>query len=137
MSEETFVKIGQYQYSSEAFIYKGKLEAENIEVFLRDNFTIDTDPMVSNAIGGVKLFVKESDYENAIKILSEISEVSLDDSGKPIQCPHCGAQKAQLFTSVTDFKSLVSFIVSMFFVILPFYTKYRYRCENCNKEFSL
>lgn len=137
MSEETFVKIGQYQYSSEAFIYKGKLEAENIEVFLRDNFTIDTDPMVSNAIGGVKLFVKESDYENAIKILSEISEVSLDDSGKPIQCPHCGAQRTQLFTSVTDFKSLISFIVSMFFVILPFYTKYRYRCENCNKEFSL
>ncbi|NBL65663.1 DUF2007 domain-containing protein [Flavobacterium sp. NST-5] len=135
--ENSFKKLAQYTYSSEAIVVKGKLESEGIEVFLRDHFTIDTDPMVSNAIGGVKLFVKETDYENATKILSEISDFSLDDSGKPIECPHCGAQKAQLFTSITDFKSLISFLVSMFFVILPFYTKYKYHCENCNKEFSL
>ena len=53
MKNDIFTKIGQYQYSSEAFIYKGKLEAEGIEVFVRDNHTVDTDPLVSNAIGGV------------------------------------------------------------------------------------
>ena len=32
MQNDIFKKIAQYQYSSEAFIFKGKLEAEGIEV---------------------------------------------------------------------------------------------------------
>ncbi|WP_299520789.1 DUF2007 domain-containing protein [Winogradskyella sp.] len=48
--QDTFVTIARYQYSSEAQIVKGRLEADGIEVFLRDNITIDTDPLVSNAI---------------------------------------------------------------------------------------
>ena len=58
---ETFVTIARYQYSSEAQIVKGRLEADGIDVFLRDNITIDTDPLVSNAIGGVKLKVLSKD----------------------------------------------------------------------------
>ena len=52
---ETFKTIAKFQYSAEALIVKGRLEAEGIQVFLTDNHTIDTDPLVSNAIGGVKL----------------------------------------------------------------------------------
>ncbi len=51
--ENTFIKVASFQYSSEAMIIKGRLEAEGIEVFMKDNNTIDTDPLVSNAIGGV------------------------------------------------------------------------------------
>lgn len=135
MSESTFLKIGQYQYSSEAFIYKGKLEADGIEVFVRDNFTIDSDPMVSNAIGGVKLFVREEDYKRAVEILSEISTFSLDDNGMLIQCPNCGADKAQLITTVKDVKSFLSFLFSLVMVVIPFYNRYKYKCEECEYEF--
>ena len=135
MSEGAFFKIGQYQYSSEAFIYKGKLEAEGIEVFVRDNFTIDSDPMVSNAIGGVKLFVCEEDYKRAVEILSQISTFSLDDDGKLLKCPNCGAEKAQLITTIKDVKSFVSFLFSMIMVVIPFYNRYKYKCEECACEF--
>ena len=135
MSESTFLKIGQYQYSSEAFIYKGKLEADGIEVFVRDNFTIDSDPMVSNAIGGVKLFVREEDYKRAIEILSEISTFSLDDNGKLLKCTNCGADKVQLITTVKDLKSLFSFLFSMIMVVIPFYNLYKYKCGECGYEF--
>ena len=44
---ETFKTIARFQYSSEAQIIKGRLEADGIQVFLSDNLTIDTDPLVS------------------------------------------------------------------------------------------
>ena len=58
MEELEFKKIGEYQYSYEANIYKTKLESFGIEVFIRDSFTIDANPLISNAIGGVKLYVR-------------------------------------------------------------------------------
>ncbi len=42
MENNKFRKIGQFQYSSEAYIYKGKLESEGISVFIRDNHTVDS-----------------------------------------------------------------------------------------------
>lgn len=43
MEKETFTLLSRYQYTSEALIYKGKLESEGIQVFIRDNNTIDSD----------------------------------------------------------------------------------------------
>ncbi len=45
-----------------------QLEAEAIECFVKDEFT---DPFVSNAIGGVKLQVREQDCARAIQILKD------------------------------------------------------------------
>ena len=87
--QNTFVTIARYQYSSEAQIIKGRLEADGIEVFLRDNITIDTDPLVSNAIGGVKLKVLAKDEKEARNILKSIKLYSLDDNGESIKCPNC------------------------------------------------
>ena len=131
-----FRKIASFQYSSEAIIYKGRLESEGIAVFMRDNFTIDTDPLVSNAVGGVKLFVREEDFAAAEEILSEISKYLLTNEGVLIKCPNCGAEKVQLLTVVDDARSIFSFVLSLLFLILPFYAKYKYKCDNCNFEFK-
>ena len=136
MENNKFRKIGQFQYSSEAFIYKGKLESDGIQVFVRDNNTIDTDPLVSNAIGGVKLFVFEEDYEEAKAILQDVSLFSVDDDGTPLKCPKCSAEKIQFLTTIKDLKSFFSFILTLFVVVLPFYTRYKYKCEVCSHEFS-
>ena len=72
MEEEQFHLLRRFQYSSEAIIYQGKLESQGIEVFLRDNHTIDTNPLYSNAVGGVKLYVRSEDVERANQILEEI-----------------------------------------------------------------
>lgn len=136
MEKETFTLLSRYQYTSEALIYKGKLESEGIQVFIRDNNTIDSDPLVSNAIGGVKLFVYTDDFEKANMILSNISNVSLDENNKPIVCPNCGEQKIDMMTSIKDWKSLFSFVFSLLFVLLPLHAKHKYRCDNCKFEFN-
>jgi DNA-directed RNA polymerase subunit RPC12/RpoP len=134
--EEQFQLIGTFQYSAEAQILKGKLEYENIMVFMRDNHTIDSNPLYSQAIGGVKLFVKKIDFEKAQEIVNSINNYSLDDDLKPIVCPKCGEQKAEMYTTIKDFKSLFSYIFSALFTIcLPFYSKYKYKCTICKTEF--
>lgn len=135
--ENTFITIAKFQYTSEAQIIKGRLEADGIEVFLRDNFTIDTDPLVSQAIGGVKLKVLAKDKDTAMEVLQSIKAYSLDNEGNPIICPNCGQNRVELFSTINDFKSFFSFIVGFLFCTLPFNTRYQYRCENCNSTFPV
>ena len=134
--EELFKLIGRYQYSSEAIIYKGKLESEGIEVFIRDNNFVDTNPLYSNAVGGIKLFVKNEDFTNAQKILSEISQYSLDENNELIKCPKCGVEKVEMVTSINDIKSLVTFLFSIMLTLIPFYINHKYKCQSCNFQFK-
>ena len=73
-----FRKIASFQYSSEAIIYKGRLESEGIAVFMRDNFTIDTDPLVSNAVGGVKITEPGVDLAILCAIISSFRDQPLN-----------------------------------------------------------
>ena len=134
--EELFKLIGRYQYSSEAIIYKGKLESEGIEVFIRDNNFVDTNPLYSNAVGGIKLFVKNEDFTNAQKILSEISQYSLDENNELIKCPKCGVEKIEMVTTINDIKSLVTFLFSIMLSLIPFYINHKYKCQSCNFQFK-
>ena len=134
---DTFKTIARFQYSTEAQIIKGRLEAEGIQVFLSDNFTIDTDPLVSNAIGGVKLKVLSHQALKAQHILESINKYSVDDEGNTIHCPSCKSEKIELFSTIKDVKSLFWFIFGFLFSSLPFYTTHKYKCEACKTEFDL
>ena len=134
---DTFKTIARFQYSIEAQIIKGRLEAEGIQVFLTDNITIDTDPLVSNAIGGVKLKVLLTDALKAQHILESINKYSIDDEGEAISCPNCKGHHIELFSTIKDAKSLFWFIFGVLFSALPFYTRHKYRCEDCKTEFDL
>lgn len=136
MEESTFQKIATFQYSSEAIIFKGKLESEGIEVFMRDNNTVDSNPLYSNAVGGVRLFVKNDDFDKATDIFSNISQYSLDDNKKLIKCPKCGAEQIDMITSIKDLKSFLVFLFSVFLIAIPFYSKHKYKCDNCKFEFK-
>ena len=137
ITDPYFKKVAQFQYSAEAFIYKAQLESHDIEVFVRDNNTVDSDPLLSHAIGGVKLFVRAEDHDEAVRILSEISGYSLDDDGAALHCPDCSSTKIDFFTTIRDSKSLAAFALSLLvYAGLPIYTKYKYRCEDCGAEFN-
>jgi hypothetical protein len=135
--QDTFIIIARFPYSTEAQIAKGRLEADGIEVFLRDNLTIDTDPLVSQAIGGVKLKVLAKDEEKAREILKSIKAYSVDDEGNPIVCPNCKGEHIEMFTTITNLKSLMSFLIGFLFATLPFSTRYQYKCEDCKTEFLI
>lgn len=134
MKDITFKQIGQFQYAEEAHIIKGKIASEGIEVFVRDHLTINADPLISQAIGGVELFVRQEDYKEAMSILSEVSEFSLDDSGNLNSCPNCGAMEMELVHTIKDFKSFFAFLFSIISFTLPLFVRFKYQCHHCGFE---
>ncbi len=61
------VTILSLPYPQQVYIIKGRLESEGIECFIKDELTVQTNPVYSYAVGGVKLQVKEEDVEAASK----------------------------------------------------------------------
>lgn len=66
---DKLITIKTFVYPHDAFILKGKLEAEGVYCFLKDELTVQTDNFFSPAVGGVKLQVRESEYLQAEEIL--------------------------------------------------------------------
>lgn len=119
--EGKFYILGSFEFVADVQIIKGRLESEGIPVFLKDENTLNSDPLISNAIGGVKLQVYTKDKERALEIYNEIRAYALDYNGKPITCPNCKAQKSEAYYERK----------SVFYKLFPFFEKRKYKCLNC------
>lgn len=134
MEEEKFTLLRRFQYSSEALIYQGKLESEGIEVFMRDLNTVDSNPLYSNAVGGVKLFVRTEDFDKANEIMSDVSLYSVDDENQPLKCPECGTEQIEMENSIDGLKSFFRVVILGAFALL--FSKFKYKCQKCKYEFD-
>lgn len=74
-----WITILTFTYPHEAHLAKGKLESEGIEVQITDEMTVQVHNFYSNAIGGVKLSVRETDLQKANKILIDSGYVKLQN----------------------------------------------------------
>ena len=70
-----WVTILTFTYPQEAHLIKTKLQSENIEVFIKDELTTQSNNFLSNAIGGVKLQVKEQDFKQAYLLLKKLGYI--------------------------------------------------------------
>lgn len=115
------VTIATFEYVSDLQVLKTKLESEGIQVVLKDENVLNSDPMLSHAIGGAKLQVFQEDAEKAIEIYDAIRSYAIGADGLPVQCPNCGARKSE---SYYERKSI-------FYKLFPFFEKRKYKCLNC------
>ncbi|MDH5398572.1 MAG: hypothetical protein OEX02_10515 [Cyclobacteriaceae bacterium] len=68
---DKLITILVFQYPHEAYVIKSRLETEGIYVLLKDELTIQNYNFISNAVGGIKLQVKESDRNAVLRIIKE------------------------------------------------------------------
>jgi hypothetical protein len=64
-----FVHLRSYDNYVNANIQLGMLQEQCINCHLQDEYTITIDPLLSNAIGGMKLMVYESQASRALHLL--------------------------------------------------------------------
>lgn len=76
---ENWIEIISFTLPQDAYLVKGRLESEGIDIILKDELTAQVYNFYSNAIGGVKLLVKESDYEKAHEILVESKYIKVEE----------------------------------------------------------
>ncbi|MCR9171062.1 MAG: DUF2007 domain-containing protein [bacterium] len=132
------VTIARYDSSIQAHIVKAHLESFDLVCFVFDANMIDLDPLLSNAIGGVKLKVREEDAQEALKIVKEYEEAPYtDENDEVIACPNCGSTSYYThFTSMRNAKSIIAFIISLWTFVFPIYRKQVLRCKECDTEFE-
>lgn len=116
-----FYTLGTFEFPAEAQMIKAKLEAEGIPVFLRDEATLNSDPLLSAAIGGVKLQVYSADQQQASAIFSQLRQYATGPNGKPIVCPNCKATQSERYYTRKG----------VFYQLFPFFEVPKYRCMRC------
>jgi hypothetical protein len=63
------IALRRFRDLPEALVAKGLLDSANIKCFLSDENTVRMDWLWSNALGGVRLWVREDDVTQAIELL--------------------------------------------------------------------
>ncbi|WP_370477149.1 DUF2007 domain-containing protein [Tamlana flava] len=124
---DNYTILAVYEFSTEAQLTKLKLESENIRTMLADEKTIDADPLISQAIGGVKLLVHNCDLERATEIYNDIRLYRKDKDNNDIHCPNCHSTK--ILTAPPS-------NTNIFYMLFPFFEKLKYQCNNCKMIFK-
>ena len=83
--------IAAYSKPEEAYLIASLLEGNGITVNVRDAETVGNYWMYSNAIGGVKIEVPETEEEKANEILNLPKEAT-----GMLACPHCGSGNVKM-----------------------------------------
>ncbi len=127
---DDIVTIATFSYPMEAEIARGKLESEGIWAFVADDYMVTMNWLYSNAVGGVKLQVRESDTENALQILNQsspISEEPFDEEYDQPTCPRCMSHS-------TQYQIFESRLVFLSWLLLTFplpFVKRKWKCMEC------
>lgn len=90
----------------EAEAVRSALEAAGIETFVDNENIVAIDWLMSNAVGAIKVLVREEELEQASRILAEIPTAAPIDAeveyfqapptiSAPLACPECGSPDVQ------------------------------------------
>jgi len=122
----TFKTLAVFEYSTEAQVTKSRLEAEGLQVILTDEVTIDADPLLSQAIGGVKLQVHVDDFNKARILYSSFRAYEKDENGNDILCVKCRSKRILIAPSQEE---------KLWYKLFPFFEKKKYICNDCKTIF--
>jgi DNA-directed RNA polymerase subunit RPC12/RpoP len=124
-----FVTIRTFQNYFTAHILLGRFRDAGIECFLKDEFLVTVDPILSNAVGGIKLIVKKEDYDEANLLLQQFDESYRQSA----VCPRCGSKTIELIPKKTT-ANMATAILTWLFGSYAISVKNVYQCTSCGYE---
>lgn len=127
----SFQQIRAYDNYVHANLALGMLQEAGINCHIKDEYTITIDPLLSPAIGGMKLMVLIGDVPKALSLLQESDLLYLQG----ISCPVCKQHKLQKLTQVKTFNSFIGKIKSLLVNGQEQEVKTYYRCSHCGSRF--
>jgi DNA-directed RNA polymerase subunit RPC12/RpoP len=127
-----FVLLQSYDNYVSAHIAMGRLEEDGINCWLKDENTVTIDPILSNAIGGIKLMVESTQAERAAGILKEIEL----QHKATIICPRCGSHNIELVSTPRKPSNWIMAVFGFIFTNYALSVEKVNHCFNCGKEFE-
>jgi len=127
-----FKQIASYDNYMLANMTMGMLTENNIKCQMKDENIVTVDPLLSPAVGGIKLLVEEEDFDKAVELMKEAENEYL----KGIACSICRSPSLiveEKSNKPTGFWGLLK--NQLLYGQTSTYSK-GYRCTNCKKYFS-
>lgn len=123
------ITLAQFSKPEEAHLLRLRLEAGGIPAFVQDENVVNLNWLLSNAIGGVRVQIFESDLDAAKEILAE---PALDEVPTRVDCPRCGSDK----TSVDEFPRKLAFLSLIVLGFPILFSGRRWSCTECGHKWK-
>lgn len=127
-----YVEIRSFDNYIEANIVLQMLQQHGVNCHLKDEHIVTIDPLLSPAIGGMKLMVHHYHVEKAWDLLNEAEREYL----KSIPCPVCHHNKLEAVSITKKCNSRLGLIASMLLNGHSVEVKKIYRCKECGFDFE-
>ena len=127
-----FVPIWSYDNYVPAHLAMGRLKEDGIEAWLKDENSVTINPILTNAVGGIKLMVAESKAERALALLQQLEK----DYKASLSCPKCGSHNIELINTPRKASNWIDAIFEYSFGSFARGVEQVYHCFNCKYEFE-
>jgi hypothetical protein len=136
MMEQTaqMVAVATASQPMDATTLQLELGSYGIESELDGEFTIAINPILSNAIGGMKILVSAEDAEQARSILAAHAQAKAEErAAKAKTCPKCNHENGEEIRRPSWAGILAVFTLGVFCLLYPWP---KYRCPDCHHKWA-
>ena len=123
------VTIRTFQNYFSASILLTKLRDAGIQCYLKDEHTVTINPLLTNAVGGIKLVINKEDSQEVFELLQQFDE----DYSRSAVCPKCGSHTIELVPKRTA-SNMITAILSWLFSDYAVSAENVYKCGKCGYE---
>lgn len=106
-----------------------KLKDAGIQCFLKDEYTVTMDPLLTNAVGGIKLVINKEDSEDVIALMKHFDE----EYRRNAVCPKCASNDIHLVPKRSP-ANMITAILSWLFSDYAVSAENVYQCGSCGFE---
>jgi predicted RNA-binding Zn-ribbon protein involved in translation (DUF1610 family) len=126
-----FVPVWSYDNYVSAHIAMGRLEEDGFNCWLKDENTVTIDPILTNAVGGIKLMVAENEAQKAVDLLKQLQR----EHKATVTCPKCGSHNIEVVSTPRKASNWAAALVGFLFTSFALSVETVNHCFDCGNEF--
>lgn len=127
-----FIPIRAYDNYIAANLELALLQDAGINCYIKDEYTVTIDPLLSPALGGMKLMVEDSHLPAALYLLEKSDKLFL----QTIACPHCAQFTLERIEEEIHYDRWIDKIKSLIVNGQEKKVQKYYRCSSCGHAFG-
>ena len=127
-----FVILETFDNYIDANLMMGRIEEAGINCWLKDEQTVTLNPILGNAVGGIKLMINKNDIDKATEMLTALKEIKR----KSFACPNCGSHNIEYITTNRKTSNVISSVLTWMLGSYAIGVKQLWHCYDCHEEFE-
>jgi len=127
-----FIPVKTFDSYITANIWLGRLQDQEIDCYLKDEYTVTIDPILSNAIGGIKLCISSEQLEKGMDLIRQFEA----ENKQALQCPACNSMNVEYVTKPGNPIAWLGAIATWLLGSYALSANQVYHCFDCRHDFK-